>query len=367
MFGTILISAITVMHGYVFWRSASVPLIAQHLPKTVLLAVGAGLWILFFLGRVVGHGGKGPLAGVLEMAGMTWMAILFLLFVSLFAADLVTGFGLLGFRWAPAFRGWALLIGFVLSGIALVQGLRPPVVRQHEVRLPGLPPELDGATLVAMSDLHVGPLRGKSWLEGRVAQVRALRPDLVVLLGDLFEGHGPPSNDLAPVFGRLSAPLGVWAVSGNHEFYGRNENRPLAGTGIQILHNRWTELRPGLILAGVDDLTYARRAGRKEDLIGLALAARPAGATILLSHSPWQMETAAEAGVGLMLSGHTHGGQIWPFGYAVRLAYPLIEGAHRVGAMTIIICRGTGTWGPRMRLWHPSEMLHVTLRTGKLD
>ncbi len=93
-----------------------------------------------------------------------------------------------------------------------------------------------------------------------------------------------------------------------------------------------------------------------------ALAGRPPGAGILLSHAPTRAEEASRAGAGLMLSGHTHGGQIWPFGYLVGLRYPLLAGEYRVGGTTVLVCRGTGTWGPRMRLWHPGEILRVVLR-----
>jgi len=84
--------------------------------------------------------------------------------------------------------------------------------------------------------------------------------------------------------------------------------------------------------------------------------------TVLLSHTPWQAEKAANFGASLMLSGHTHGGQIWPFGYLVRRVYPLLGGRYEVAGMPVIVCRGTGTWGPRMRLWRPGEILRVTLR-----
>ncbi|MCJ7596519.1 MAG: metallophosphoesterase, partial [Desulfobacterales bacterium] len=112
----------------------------------------------------------------------------------------------------------------------------------------------------------------------------------------------------------------------------------------------------------VDDLTARRRNGQGGEPISQALVGRPPGATILLSHTPWQAERIAKAGVGLMLSGHTHGGQIWPFDYLVRSRYPLLEGRYEVNGMTVIVCRGTGTWGPRMRLWRPSEILSVTFR-----
>ena len=216
-----------------------------------------------------------------------------------------------------------------------------------------------------MSDLHLGSLIGKRWLAARVAQIRGQRPDLVVFLGDLFEGHGPPAEDLLSILRSISAPLGVWGVTGNHEFHGgRNRSMHLIEeAGIHLLRNRWVELRPGFILAGVDDLTAKYRAGQGGDFILQALAGRPPGATILLSHTPWQTEEAAHAGTDLMLCGHTHGGQIWPFGFLVRFTYPLLAGRYEVCSMSVIVTRGTGTWGPRMRLWHPGEILRVTLRS----
>ncbi|MGB6928591.1 MAG: metallophosphoesterase, partial [Syntrophobacteria bacterium] len=367
VFGFILISAITLMHIYVFWRAASVPVLKRYVPRKLLIGAGLVLWAGFVFGRVYGHHGTSPLAKTLELLGMNWMAVLFLLFVSLLAMDFVTGFGFLVPRLAPSLRGIALVAGVVLSVVALFQGLRPPVVQNYEVYLSGLADEMDGTVLVAMSDLHLGSLLGERWLEARVAQVQAQQPDLVVLLGDLFEGHGKPQSELLPVLRRLSSPLGVWVVPGNHEFHRRNSTSTflVEEAGFQLLRNRWAEVRPGLVMAGVDDLTASRRSGQGGDPISKALAGRPPGATILLSHTPWQADKAATAGVGLMLSGHTHGGQIWPFDYLVKRIYPLLEGRYEVEGMTVIVCRGTGTWGPRMRLWRPSEILRLKLQTGR--
>lgn len=365
MFGSILILLITAMHVYVFWRAASVPLVKRHVPIKVFMGSGVILWLVFFSGRMFGHGGSGIIAGTMEQVGLTWMAVLFLAAVSLFATEIITGFGFFMPRLAPTLRGFALLIAGTLSVIAQVQGLRPPEVHNYKVYLSGLPGKMDGKVLVAMSDLHVGSQLNKSWLEARVAQVQDQRPDLVVLLGDLFEGHGAPPGELLPVLRSLSAPLGVWAVPGNHEFHGGSDAglALIQAAGIHVLLNRWIEVRPGLVLAGIEDLTTGRRAGRNNDPLSKALADRPPGATILLSHTPWEYEKAANAGVGLMLGGHTHGGQIWPFGYLVQLFYPLLAGRYEVAGMTVIVCRGTGTWGPRLRLWHTGEILRVTLHS----
>jgi len=364
MFGIILLSVGTLMHIYVIWRASSVPFVNHLVPRKLLIGIGIVLWGGFLSARVFGHGGTGGLAAAVELFGMTWMAALFLASVSLLAMDLLTGFGFFLPRLTPSLRGWALVASGVFCVIALIQGLRPPVVEKYEVGIAGLPNEMDGLVLAAMSDLHLGSLLGKQWLEGRVAQVQALRPDLVVLLGDVFEGHGRLQAELLPVLGRLSAPLGIWAVPGNHEFHGSRENSmPLFGeTSIQVLRNRWAEVRPGLVLVGVDDLTAKRGAAQEGDFITQAFVGRPPGASILLSHKPSQAEKAASLGAGLMLCGHTHGGQVWPFGYLVHLVYPLLDGQHEVDGMTVIVCRGTGTWGPRMRLWRASEILLVTLR-----
>jgi len=366
VFGIVLLSAITVIHLYVFWRGASVPLLQSLVPRRFLFAAGVFLWAGFFCGRVFGHHGTGPFARALELFGMHWMAVLFLLFITLLAMDLLTCFGYCLPRLAPSLRGLALLAGGVLSLIALVQGLRPPVVENYDVSLPGLAEEIEGKVVVAMSDLHLGSLLGAKWLAARVNQVRELQPDCVVLLGDLFEGHGRPRGELLPVLRRLAAPLGVWVVPGNHEFHGGNNTAQslVREAGFHLLSNRWAEARPGLLLAGVDDLTAARRSGQGDDLLARALADRPAdAATILLSHTPWQAEEASQADVGLMLSGHTHGGQIWPFGYLVKCFYPLLAGRYEVGGMTVIVCRGTGTWGPRMRLWRPGEIVRLRLHS----
>ena len=210
------------------------------------------------------------------------------------------------------------------------------------------------------------------WLNARIDQVMALKPDLVVLVGDLFEREADPA-ELIPVMGRLSAPLGVWAVRGNHDSprTGRRDvaGEILAGAGVRLLSNQWEMLTDGLVIAGIDDLTTSRRhtPGKGEADLARALADRPAGATLLLSHTPWLTDRAAAAGVDLMISGHTHNGQIWPFTYIVRSRYPFVAGAYDIDGMTLIVNRGTGTWGPRMRLWAPGEISFITLRTPMPD
>ena len=357
----------TGMHIYVFWRASSVPVIARHLPRSVLWAGASILWMSYIGARVVGHSAPGGIARFLEVLGSSWIGVLFLLLVALLLVDIVTLFGLWQSRIALSLRGWALVAGGVLSTVALVQGLRAPVVQNYEVQLAGLPASSDGTVLILASDFHLGTLLGKDWLAARIDQIQAQRPDIIVLSGDIVEGDDPSESGFLPHLRRLSAPLGVWAVTGNHESHAGGPERGnslLEDAGFQVLHDRWTETKPGLILAGVDDLTTRGRHRETGNFIRQALAGRPsATATVLISHTPWDLEIAAKEGVGLMLAGHTHDGQIWPFGYLVRLTHPFLTGRYEVNAMTAIVCRGTGSWGPRMRLWRRGEIVRITLRT----
>ncbi len=351
---------------YVLWRAWSLPWCRTRARRAGIGAALLLLWGAFLADRVLEGVLPAFLSRPLALLGADWMAVVFWAVALLVVVDVVTLFGTVLRRRVAALRLAAFALTAALAVVGTVQAVRPPVVREYEVRLAGLPRDADGTVLVALSDLHLGTLIGARWLAARVRQVEALRPDAILVLGDVLEGDTPSEAGLLPGLRALAAPLGVWAVSGNHEHYGRGAGTGdrLADAGFRPLHGTWAEVRPGLVLAGVDDLTRWRRGGSAGDPIGLALAGRPAGAaTVLLSHSPLGAERAAALGVGLMLGAHTHDGQIWPFGYFTARNYPLMGGRYTVDGMPVIVCRGTGTWGPRMRLWRPSEILRITLRS----
>lgn len=362
LFISIVLTVWTGMHAYVLWRV--LPLAAAPVLRRIILIVGVALWLSYPLSRFAAHAGLNRTGLILEAAGATWMGVLFLTMCCLLMADVVTGFGWLLPRWVPILRQAALVAAGLLSCLALAQGLRPPAVEDYEVRLADLPAELDGKVLVQLSDLHLGDLLGRRWLEGRLAQVEAIRPDLLLITGDLVDGNAGAVEALLPDLKRFHAPLGVWAVTGNHEFYAGLDRcvALMEAAGLKVLRDRAEEAAPGLVLAGVDDLTARRQFQMDGDPVDRALRGRPPGATIFLCHSPLKADEAAAHGVGLMLSGHTHDGQIWPFGYLVRFAYPRLAGRYEVGGMSLIVSRGTGMWGPPMRLFRRSEILRITLR-----
>lgn len=384
VFLVIVLSIWTGLHAFVLWTVGRTPLVADHLSRRALLIAAAALWLSYPLGRLLDRRGAEAISYPLEVLGAIWMGVLFLAFMAVLVAEILrvplllaspdsgrlgAGLSALGAN-LPAF-GAALAL--LLGAIGVVQHARGPVVVRREVTLAGLPGERDGTVLVAVSDLHLGSLLGRSWLGHRRAQIEALHPDAVLVVGDLIDGNADHVERLLPDLRLLRAPLGVWAVTGNHEYYAGIDRSValMRDAGFHVLRDGWAEAAPGLVLAGVDDLTARRQFAPRgtaagpflEARLDAALAGRPAGATVLLSHTPWLAERAAAAGVSLMLSGHTHDGQIWPFGYLVALQYPFVGGDYDVGAMKLVVCRGTGSWGPPLRLWRRSEIVRIVLRS----
>jgi len=365
LFLTIVLTIWTAMHAYVFWRAASVPFIARHVSTWMLVIIALGLWSTFLLPRFVTL--PAGLSRLLQLMGENWLGILFILFVCFLVSDILTGFGFLVSRKAPYWRGLALMAGLVLSLFAFVQGFRNPVIKDYEIEISGLPEKADGLVMVALSDLHVGLSPGPYWLETQVQRINDINPDLIVLVGDIIEGHGADENyrRISDLMRRFSAPLGVWGVTGNHERYAGHESSVnfLERSNVRLLHNQWREILPGLILAGVDDGRERREENDIRNRFERALADRPdSSATVFLCHRPNGARVAAALGADLMISGHTHGGQIWPFDYITAGFNELLEGKYIVDGMPVIVSAGAGTWGPRMRLWTPGDILRITLR-----
>lgn len=360
----ILLFAVILMHIYVFWRILSIRIVSRKL----ILVIGLLPWLVFCLGWLIDHNINGSFVLVLVL---NWFVVLLLSSAALIVADLVTGFGFLLPKHTPLIRAVALLAVALMTTTAFVQALRPPMVCNYEVHLKKLPEDLDGTVLVGVADMHLGSLIGKKWLQARIDQINSMHPDIIVMLGDIIDGN---RSEMVAELKQLSAPMGVWAVLGNHEFRFpieigfKKSVSAFEKAGVKLLRNSWTEISPGFVLAGVDFPMSRRQPGMVRDSVASiayvesALAGRPPGATLFLSHAPSHVAQAAGLGADLMLSGHTHGGQIWPLGYMISKEYPLMGGEYQVDEMTVIVSVGAGTYGPRMRLWRPGEILHITLR-----
>jgi predicted MPP superfamily phosphohydrolase len=254
-----------------------------------------------------------------------------------------------------------------LSGAALRSGLAEVEVREVAVKLDKLPPALSGLNLVQLSDVHVGPTLGERFLRSVVDKTNQLRPDAVLITGDLVDGSVAQLRaHVAPLAG-LKSRFGVYFVTGNHEYYSGAEawEAELQRLGIRVLRNERVTLgdQASLDLAGVDDANARGMArGHGADVARIVAGRDPERALVLMAHQPKQIDLATQAGADLQLSGHTHGGQLWPFSAMVKLAQPYVAGLYQHDPATqIYVSRGTGYWGPPMRLMAPAEITKIVL------
>jgi predicted MPP superfamily phosphohydrolase len=262
----------------------------------------------------------------------------------------------------------ATLAGLAATALLIVYGLvharQPPRVRRVRVPLAKLPADADGYTIVQLTDVHIGWTLGATFLERVVAQVNELTPDLIVLTGDLVDGT---VRDIAPhvaALANLRARDGVYAVTGNHEYYWDADAwlSHFGSLGVRFLRNQRVTIRGAFELAGSDDITSrSMAAGHGEDIPRAVAGRDPALPLVLLAHHPRSVETAMTAGVDLQLSGHTHGGQLLPLGWLARLFEPRVAGLARFGATWLYVSEGTGFWGPPMRIGTSCEIAAITL------
>ena len=239
-----------------------------------------------------------------------------------------------------------------------------------EVPLANLPPALHGFSIAQISDVHVGSQIKQQYVDAIVDAVNGLDADLIAVTGDLVDGSVHDlSRHIAPL-GRLSARHGAFLVTGNHEYYSgeRAWTAEFTRLGLRVLLNEHVVVRHGgapLVVAGVTDYSahHFNPEQRSDPVAALLGAPTDAGARILLAHQPRSASAAATAGFDLQLSGHTHGGQFWPWNLFVRLQQPFTAGLHRLNNLWIYISRGTGYWGPPNRFGAPSEITLLRLVT----
>jgi predicted MPP superfamily phosphohydrolase len=328
---------------------------------------------------VLGRHRSGPLH-LLVWPAYVWMGTMFLLFVTVLASDLVRATVAALARGAlppdPARRTLvariaALVVASLTGGLALAalrSALGPVAVRRVNVPLRRLPRGRHGFTIVQLTDLHVGPTIGRAFIEQIVRHTNALDPDLVAITGDLVDGSVAELRDAVAPLAELRARHGVFFVTGNHEYYAGVHEwlEEVSRLGIRVLRNQRVSIGDGadsFDLAGVDDRSSSRHGGLEPAAaLAQALDGRdPRRELVLLAHQPRSFLDAAPFGVGLQLSGHTHGGQLFPFSLLVRLQQPFLAGLHRRDDSQLYVSRGTGYWGPPMRLGAPAEITQIVL------
>ena len=308
---------------------------------------------------------------------LTWMGLLAMgLFSSLivltFLRDLfLLGAALSGFGSADLSHYSALavpLLALAVTVIGFVNARRVARVVKVDVPIDGLPEALHGYSIVQISDIHVGPTIKRPYLDAIVNRVNGLGADAIAVTGDLVDGSvGRLAVHTQPL-ARLSAPDGAFFVTGNHEYYSGAEEwiAELRRLGLTVLLNQHVLRARGgasLMIAGVADYSahHFHPAHRSDPQAAAAGAPPGVAVRILLAHQPRSAAAAAAAGFDLQLSGHTHGGQFFPWNLFVPLQQPFVAGLHRVKRLWVYTSRGTGYWGPPKRFGAPSEITLVRL------
>lgn len=369
----------TLLHRYVWARlvrDAALPAPWNRAATIAIVVLAVFMWAAMPLARVLPRSVMTPFS----MIAFTWLGLLFITVMLLFVGD---AFRVVAMavehiraddpdpsRRVLLGRGIAAAVSVVATGSA-AWGVRTALaqldIRRHRVPLERLPAGMEGLTIAQLTDIHVGPTIGREFVEQMVEKTNALNPDVIVITGDLVDGTVDELREHVAPLGRLKAPLGVYFVTGNHEYYSGVEPwlAEVRRLGIRVLRNERVELRRGddvLDLAGVDDWTsHQFGRGHGHDLPRALEGRDVSRECVLLAHQPRSILEAAKLGVGLQLSGHTHGGQIFPWNYFVRLQQPYVAGLHRHERSWIYVSRGTGYWGPPMRVGIPAEIAHLTL------
>lgn len=317
----------------------------------------------------MGFGISSLLAGILLIRDLAWIAALGLDWLG----GLKTGRALLPpGATRQAVENWSS-IGVVAAALAiaaagLVETRRPPRIEETTVRVPDLAPALKGFRIVVISDLHLGRTTPPGFMESVAEAVNGLRPDIVVFPGDFGDAKANVERENALRLKEVTARYGKFFVTGNHEYYSDFprwiEMAREAGFTVLMSENRTVQVgRAKLLVAGIPD--HEARETRHERLPSLAELAPGLDSVefaILLAHQPRRAKEAAEAGFNLMISGHTHGGQYFPYTWIVKLFYRWDRGMFAVGGMALYVSRGTGYWGPPIRAGSPSEISLLVLQ-----
>lgn len=380
IFLSVVLTVVFGLHLY-FWlrlvHDTALPTVWRRLVTVLVILLGLSLPI----GMIASYMLPLQLARPLSYLPYVWMGSMGILFALLAVPELAR----LAFRILPVAPldpdRRLLLTRLIGAGAAIatlgIASVAMAAVRQKlpvlnvPVMLSRLSPAFDGYRIVQLTDLHIGATLDKAWLHGVVEQTLGLEPDLVVITGDLVDGEPSQLRGELEPLRRLTERHRVLMVTGNHEYYSDALQwmPEFIRLGLEPLGNSHVVLaKEGaqLVVAGVHDYEAGRMVPQHKSDVAAALRGAPQDVeTLLLAHQPRSVDAAAKEEVGLVLSGHTHGGQIWPWSLLVVLQQPYVKGLHRHGERTqIYVSQGTGYWGPPMRLGTHSEITVVELRHG---
>lgn len=379
----IFFSIVIVIYGlvnyYIFIRGlqalpAGSALRAWYIPVFWTLAA------TYIAGRFMERIWLGPLSDVLVWTGSFWLGAMlyfFLLVVMIDIFRLVNHF----IPIIPAFarENYAQFKLYLLGGSIVLVGLVVlagyinalyPRIKTVEIHIHKQANGMESLNAVVMSDIHLGTIVGNGRLERIVKKANDLKPDIILLPGDILDEDLEPviRQNAGKTLRQLSAPLGVYGVMGNHEYIGGAEPayRYLTQHGIKMLRDSVVKVNDSFFLVGREDYQKGRFAGmERKSIENLMQETDPAFPVIVLDHQPFHPDIAAKAGADLMLSGHTHKGQLWPFNFITDAMFVIAYGLGQVDGMHVYVSNGVGTWGPPLRIGNRPEIVHLKIRFGE--
>lgn len=328
------------------------------------------------LGRILERLWPSVFTFLMVKAGSIWLAAMLYLTISFLLIDIVRivmwagRIPLLkrGSRLLLTFRQWGYITTVLLVFAGYINALYPKVNRV-EIDIPRPVEGYSRLRVGVASDIHLGTIIGYGRLKRLVRMMNAGNPDIILLAGDIFdEDLGPVlRNDMGSLLSELEAPLGVWAVTGNHEFIGGAEEAVafLEKNGIRVLRDRVASPGGVFHLIGREDLRSDTRYGiRRKPLDELLEGLDPDILTILMDHQPARIQEAIDTGIDLQVSGHSHHGQLWPFSYITRAMFMVSRGHGQFNNTHVFVSTGFGTWGPPVRIGNRPEIAVITINTG---
>ncbi len=337
-------------------------------------------WFLvstFIVARILERTHPGVTSYIFTWTGSFWLAFMLFFFVFILVIDVTRVFN----SFLHFFPAWItqdvaktrLVVFWSVIGVVSAHvfigylNARTPRIKEMELSIPKKNSLLDSLKIVMVSDIHLGTIISKERANKMVARINRLDPDIILLAGDIVD------EDLAPVIkeniggslSNLRAKLGVYGITGNHEYIGGVEPavKYLSEHGIKMLRDSVVLIAHSFNLAGREDRDKQRFTGiNRKSLKEVLDGANPSYPVILMDHQPFNLERVAQAGVDLQLSGHTHHGQIWPLNYITRAIYELSWGYKKIGDTQFYVSCGYGTWGPPVRLGNRPEIMEFKIR-----
>jgi uncharacterized protein len=368
----IVLAVMLLLFGVPWWTllaaGAAWPTAVVVAGTLLFAAAFAGLPLLMMFGHGRRHLDRAAAAGD-ALLGAAWVLFVWSVLGHLLEPALVIA-GVEDPARSRVVAAAVLAVVVVLLVWGHFEAMRVPRVRTVDVGIAGLGAGLDGLRVAMITDTHYGPIDRARWSAAVVDRVNELDADVVCHVGDIADGTVAVREAQASPLASVRAASARVYVTGNHEYFSEAQGwlDYMESIGWAALHNRHIVVERGgdrLVVAGVDDATAAGSGlhGHGANLEAALAGADRALPVLLLAHQPKQVPHAVRAGVDLQISGHTHGGQIWPFNFLVRLDQPVVQGLSRHGERTqLYTSRGTGFWGPPFRVFAPSEITLLTLR-----